>query len=78
MLLGGRQFRPDFYLPDFNLFIEICGYNHQPYYRDRRIYKEQVYKKQGLRAIFVNHNGIGSLEEKIKEQLRPFDLILNK
>jgi len=69
MLLGGRQFRPDFYLPDFNLFIEICGYNHHPYYRDRRIYKEQIYKKNALRVVFVNHNGTGNLEEKIREKL---------
>ena len=74
MLLGGRQFRPDFYIPDFNLFIEVCGYNHQPYYRDRRNYKEQVYKKQGLRAVFINYNGIGRLEEKIEKELEAIGL----
>jgi hypothetical protein len=77
MLLGGRQFRPDFYLPDFNLFIEICGYNHQPYYRDRRLYKEQVYKKHKLKAVFVNHDGTGNLEEKIGKHLEPFGLNIN-
>jgi len=77
MLIGGRQFRPDFYLPDHNLFIEICGYNHQPYYQDRRFYKERIYKKQGLRAVFINYNGIGNLEEVIKGFLTPFGLTLN-
>lgn len=77
MLLGGRQFRPDFYLPDYNLFIEICGYNHQPYYRDRRVYKEQIYRKHNLKAVFVNHNGYGDLEEKIGQKLRPFGLSID-
>jgi len=35
ILLSGRQYRPDFFLPKYNLFIELCGYNHMPFYRDR-------------------------------------------
>jgi hypothetical protein len=72
MLLGGRRFRPDFYLPDYNLFIEICGYGHQPYYRDRIKYKEQIYKKNKLSAAFINYNGTGDLRDMIEEELRPF------
>jgi hypothetical protein len=78
MLLGGRQFRPDFYLPDHNLFIEICGYNHLPYYRDRRLLKEQIYRKYGLRAVFVNYNGTGKLEEMIDKELRAIGLNVPK
>jgi len=78
ILLGGRQFRPDFYLPDFNLFIEICGYNHQPYYQDRRIHKEKIYGKNGIRAVFVNYNGTGKLEEMIDKELRAIGLELTK
>jgi hypothetical protein len=32
LLLAGRQYRPDFFLPEFNLFLEICGYRHMPFY----------------------------------------------
>ena len=74
MLLNGRKFRPDFFLPEYELFVEICGYNHQPYYRDRRIYKEQIYDRNGLKSVFVNHNGTGSLRFRIVEQLKPFGL----
>ncbi|MDH3938005.1 MAG: hypothetical protein OEV68_11790, partial [candidate division Zixibacteria bacterium] len=35
ILLAGRQFRPDFFLPEHDLFVEICGYGHMPHYRDR-------------------------------------------
>lgn len=78
MLLNGRKFRPDFFLPDFDLFVEICGYNHQPYYRDRIKYKEQIYKKNDLQSVFVNYNGTGNLRSKITEELRPFGLKFDK
>ena len=35
ILLAGKQYRPDFYLPRYNIFIEICGYGHMPFYNDR-------------------------------------------
>ncbi len=69
MLLGGRQFRPDFYLPQFNLFIEICGYNHMPFYRDRTKHKIDQYSRHGLKAIFIYYNGKGSPEALIKDEL---------
>jgi hypothetical protein len=69
MLLNGRQFRPDFYLPDYNLFIEICGYNHQPYYRDRTNLKQRIYEKSGLNAVFINHDGKGRIELKLEKFL---------
>lgn len=53
LLLSGRQFRPDFYLPQFGLFLEICGYVHMPFYRDRLEEKRKVYEAQGLRVLFI-------------------------
>jgi hypothetical protein len=69
MLLGGRQYRPDFYLPVHNIFIEICGYNHQPYYRDRQIQKTRIYEKNNLDVLFINYNGRGSLKRILEDQL---------
>lgn len=69
MLLGNRQFRPDFYLPEYNLFLEICGYGHMPYYRDRVAYKQKIYEQLGLRSVFIYYRGTGSLEEKIGAEL---------
>ena len=74
MLLGGRQFRPDFYLPDYNLFVEICGYNHQPYYRDKMRFKKLIYEKSGLDAVFIDHDGKGNLYGKLAECLERFGL----
>lgn len=74
MLLNGRQFRPDFYLSDFNLFLEICGYNHQPYYRDRISLKKRIYEKSGLSAVFVNHDGSGRIDVKLAKSLEPYGI----
>jgi len=72
LLLGGRQFRPDFYLPEHNLFIEICGYNHMPFYRDRVTEKQRVYRRQKLNVIFIRHSGRGSLIDKLKDELNRY------
>jgi len=69
MLLGGHQFRPDFYLPIHNLFIEICGYSHMPHYRRRMSEKMNVYKKYDLKAVFIHYSGRGSLETIISDKL---------
>jgi hypothetical protein len=69
MLLGARQVRPDFYLPDFNLFLEICGYDHMPYYRSRTARKRRLYRELGLRSAFIHYDGKGSLEELIHKEL---------
>ncbi len=53
ILLGGRQFRPDFFLKEHNIFLEICGYNHMPHYRDRVAEKKNLYHKFGMDAIFI-------------------------
>jgi hypothetical protein len=72
MLLGGRQFRPDFFLPEYNLFLEICGYGHMPFYRDHTAHKQLVYRERGLQSIFLHYEGKGSLETKIRTELARF------
>ena len=69
MLLDGRKFRPDFFLPDHNTFIEICGYGHMPHYNSRVSDKVKLYEKYELKAIFIHHRGSGSLRAKIESAL---------
>lgn len=77
MLINGRQFRPDFYLPEYNLFLEICGYNHMPHYRDRIQQKKQIYGKYNLRTIFININKHKSIEIILKHELEKHGIIVN-
>jgi hypothetical protein len=69
ILLEGRKYRPDFYLPHYNLFIEICGYGHMPFYNDRIRQKKRVYEKEKINAIFILYNGRGSLEDILRDRL---------
>jgi len=69
ILLAGKQYRPDFFLPRHNLFLEICGYNHMPFYTDRIGFKEQLYRKHSLNAIFIRYNGKGSLSAILRRSL---------
>ena len=74
MLIEGHKFRPDFFLNDHNLFIEICGFNHMPYYRSR-VDLKKIYKKGNINALFIDYNGKGSLELIIKEKLEALQII---
>ncbi len=65
LLLSGKQYRPDFYLPELSLFIEICGFTHMPFYRDRIELKQRVYAAQGLHCAFI----VTRSEKSLKEQL---------
>ena len=76
ILLDERQYRPDFYLPDYDLFLEICGYGHMPHYNDRTAHKMRIYHKHNLQAIFIYYNGKGSLEELIAKELQDFGISL--
>jgi DNA helicase-4 len=72
ILLDNRKFRPDFYLPDYNLFIEICGYDHMPHYRNRVDEKKRIYEKYNLNAVFIHYCGRGSLEEMLRLEFHKF------
>jgi len=74
ILLGGKQYRPDFYLPKFNLFIEICGYGHMPYYTDRVSFKKKVYAEHNMKALFIFYNGKGSLKNILQEELSKYKI----
>lgn len=66
LLLAGRKYRPDFYLPDFDLFVEICGYSHMPFYVDRIEEKRKQYIERGLKAVFIVARSKPELLSKIE------------
>ncbi|MFH2049524.1 MAG: hypothetical protein ABIJ12_08760 [bacterium] len=77
ILLEGKQYRPDFYLPIFNLFLEICGYGHMPYYTDRVSFKKKAYEKHNMKAVFIFYDGKGSLEELLQNELTKYNIPFN-
>ena len=70
MLIGGAKFRPDFYLPEYDLFLEICGFDHMPYYRDRTKTKRELYEKAGMKTAFVHCPSLQSVIPALKTALR--------
>lgn len=72
MLLDGKQYRPDFYLTELNLFVELCGMNHMVYYKNRQEFKKQIYQKNNLKAIFINCSNISEVIPRLKEALKDF------
>ena len=57
-----RIWYPDFYLPEYGVYIENYGIDCQPDYDNGRIKKQQVYRKMGLPVIPVmpsnNHSNL--------------------
>ncbi|MFH1688422.1 MAG: hypothetical protein ABIE70_12995 [bacterium] len=69
MLVGGRQVRPDFYLPGVNLFIEICGFNHMPHYRQRVAEKKKMYSAAQLPSVFIDYHNASQLRQQLAAAL---------
>lgn len=67
IVLGGRQYRPDFYLPQLELFVEICGFGHMPYYNDRVEEKRRHFEKAGLRVEFIAARSTGQLRAALAQ-----------
>ena len=70
ILLSGKQLRPDLYLPNHNLFIEICGLRKMPYYDERYKSKEKLYEIYNLDVIIINATTTKSVEKKLLESLK--------
>lgn len=75
ILLSGRQLRPDFFLLDYNLFIEICGMRKMPYYDERYNSKEKLYEIYNLDVILINAITPQEVEKKLLGTLRDKKII---
>lgn len=70
ILLEGRKYRPDFYLPEYDVFLEICGYGHMPFYHNRIEQKKRIYDKENMKVIFIHYNGRGPIEAMVESALK--------
>jgi hypothetical protein len=77
ILLSGKQLRPDFYLPDYNLFIEICGLRKMPYYDERYNSKEKLYEIYSLDVIIIEANSTKDVENKLLKSFQVRKIISN-
>lgn len=60
--------RPDFYLPEFDLYIEYWGMDTDEYL-DRRKEKQLLYQRAGKKLISLTPEDLPRLEETLREKL---------
>lgn len=51
LVLGGERVLPDFYLPDYGLYIEYWGMRHNAAYDARRRFKQRLYADYGVPVL---------------------------
>lgn len=59
----------DFFLPEFNLYIEFWGMESNPKYKARKEKKLDMYRQNGLKLIEVKDEHINNLEDYLMVQL---------
>lgn len=60
--------RPDFYLPEFDLYIEYWGMDTDEY-RDRKLEKRILYQRAGKKLISLTPDDLPRMEEILREKL---------
>lgn len=60
------SFRMDFFLPDYDLVIEVDGFHHNnPYYQERDKAKDQFLKERKIKIIRVKANELWNKNFKL-------------
>lgn len=65
---GDRRIRPDFYLPEFDLYIEYWGMNTPEYIANMQE-KKFLYQREGMKLISLSYKDFDRLEELLEEKL---------
>ena len=53
--------RPDFYLLDYNLYIEYNGLTNKSYLK-KKDYANKIYQSKGFNVEILDYNDIGDIE----------------
>jgi hypothetical protein len=67
-ILEGRQVRPDFYLPELDVYIEYWGMETLDY-RIGMLIKQQMYQHAGKRLISVYPKDLSGLDTLLRQKL---------
>lgn len=62
----------DFYLPDYDLYIEFWGMESNPKYSQRKEKKLEIYRQNGLKLLEVKDAHINNLDDYLVSQLVKF------
>jgi len=67
-IAGDAVIRPDFYLPEFDLYIEYWGMDTPEYLENKR-YKQFLYQRAAKKLISLSYRDFDSLEQLLEEKL---------
>jgi hypothetical protein len=67
--LDYKVYRPDFYLPDHQLYIEFFGWTHIPSYQQKTQEKIAAYQEHQIECIYLYLKGSRYLEDILENQL---------
>ncbi|MHC1698642.1 MAG: HEAT repeat domain-containing protein [Geobacteraceae bacterium] len=70
-ILDGYAIRPDFYLPEFDVYIEYWGMDTADY-KIGMLKKQQLYQQQGKRLISLHPDDKPLMHEKLMEKLEKY------
>lgn len=70
-IAGDARLRPDFYLPEFDLYIEYWGMN-TPDYERNKLRKRILYQRAGKRLISLSFADADRLEQTLEAKLSKY------
>lgn len=70
-IIGEFQIRPDFYLPELDVYIEYWGLD-SPQYKMSMFKKQTLYQQEGKRLISVYPADLPTLDAKLRDKLKLF------
>lgn len=74
-IIGEFQIRPDFYLPELDIYIEYWGMD-TPQYKMSMYKKQTLYQQEGKRLISVYPKDLPALDGLLKTKLKLFGFTL--
>ena len=70
IVLDGEHLRPDFYLPEYNIYIEFWGMLEDSHYFHSFKWKVEKYKAHKIRFIALQREDLPVLEKNFETKLK--------
>ena len=72
--LGKTIARPDFYLPDYNIYLEYWGLVHLPNYRGTMKWKMRQYHNRRIKFVSLYPDDLDNLDSVLRTKLDEFGI----
>ncbi|HHX80371.1 MAG TPA: hypothetical protein GX692_04855 [Acholeplasmataceae bacterium] len=67
----------DFYIPKYNAYIEIWGYEDDPKYEEQKIFKEKIYQSNNIKIINIYPKNIDSgIDDFLIKELLKYESLI--